>query len=92
MGHVETTTDPSETPSHVRQHNDAGERKAENMRYGQAISEQGLGGITTDQGGLARQVGSDQASTDSAVDRDGAQSRVAGGYSGGRDMDKNVGA
>jgi hypothetical protein len=37
---------------------DRGEHKAENIRYGEAVSEHGLGGETTDSSGDAQQQGS----------------------------------
>lgn len=38
-----------------KQNTEKGERLAENIRYGQAISEQGVGGKTTESGGAANQ-------------------------------------
>jgi hypothetical protein len=57
------------------------------MRYGQAISEQGVGGMTTGQQGSA---GQSYGHSEGNVDK--AKARTAAGYGGDRDMDRNVGA
>jgi hypothetical protein len=92
LGQAETTEDPSKTHAHTQEHHEKGEHKAENMRYGQAISEQGVGGMTTGQHGSAQQE--DSRSSAGAIDEtmDAAKARTAGGYGGEKDMDRNVGA
>lgn len=66
-----------------------GEKTAENMRYGQAISEQGVGGMTTTSSGEAQQGGYGGAEADKSKETvDGGASRRAQGYGPG----SNVGA
>ncbi|KAI4095914.1 MAG: hypothetical protein LQ344_001295 [Seirophora lacunosa] len=61
---------------------DRGARTAENIRYGQTISEGGMGGKTTEAGGAANQGG--YGSTDTQPNQDGAEeSREAQGYATG---------
>lgn len=56
MGEKETQPDavPSETG---QQKGERGQKTAENMRYGEAISEHGFGGETTGNSGVANQDG-----------------------------------
>jgi hypothetical protein len=50
-----------EASKHAQQgKSERGEHKAENIRYGEAVSEHGLGGETTDSGGDAQQQGYDR--------------------------------
>ncbi|KAI4850926.1 hypothetical protein E4T44_02452 [Aureobasidium sp. EXF-8845] len=66
-----------------------GEKTAEKIRYGQALSENGMGGQTT---------GSGQANSSSAgskaqyVDEDAVSERAKSGYGGDKDMDRDIGA
>nr|POE65903.1 hypothetical protein CFP56_57593 [Quercus suber] len=46
LGTAGTTTDPAQTDEGLRQKAERGEQTAENLRYGQAISERGVGGMT----------------------------------------------
>ncbi|RDW82273.1 hypothetical protein BP6252_03385 [Coleophoma cylindrospora] len=57
-----------------------GEKTAENMRYGQAISEHGFGGETTNNNGHAQQGGYGRVE---AQEVDATQSRREQGYGGG---------
>jgi hypothetical protein len=89
LGEPETTTDPSKTDEVTGDRAERGEKKAENMRYGQAISEQGVGGFTTGQSGDATQGGYGQVD-DKA--EDDASGRKAAGYGGKQDADPEIGA
>ncbi|KAL9015173.1 MAG: hypothetical protein Q9173_000204 [Seirophora scorigena] len=61
---------------------DRGARTVENIRYGQSISEGGMGGKTAEAGGTANQGG--YGSTDTQSNQDGAEeSREAQGYATG---------
>lgn len=64
-----------------------GEKTAENVRFGEAISEHGFGGETTSSSGQAHQAGSDRR-TEDARHGDQTQSRRAQGYGPG----SNIGA
>lgn len=92
FGDAETTTDITETKEYKAQHAEAGGRKAENMRYGQAISEQGVAGFTTGQQGSVQQskTGSTATGSDSTASSD--ETRAASGYGGDKDMSQDIGA
>jgi hypothetical protein len=63
------------------------------MRYGQAISEQGVGGMTTTQGhGDVLQEDSRSDVVGKKGTMDSAHAREASGYEVEKDMDKNIGA
>jgi hypothetical protein len=66
-----------------------GEKTAENIRYGQAISEQGVGGFTSGSLGSAAQEG---VGKQQEQDQDAVQSRKAEGYGGEKDMNREIGA
>lgn len=85
-GSSENTPAPSSTSNTVSK--ERGEQKAENMRYGQAISEQGVGGFTSPElnNGSATQEG---GSAEQEMDAD--KTRSAQGYGGDSDMGKEVG-
>jgi hypothetical protein len=78
--------DPSEEASiskSTKADTERGEKKAENMRYGQAISEQGVGGFTDPEynsGGADQEEG-----------KIGGQGRREQGYDAGREMDRGIG-
>lgn len=59
-----------------------GQKTAENIRYGQTISEGGVSGFTKGQDGVADKV---------VEEGDGVRERVAAGYGEGKDMDRGVG-
>lgn len=66
-----------------------GEQTADNIRYGQNVSESGMGGMTAGQGG-----GAAKATYGAVKDQGGeeqAEGRSAAGYGGGEDMKKNIG-
>jgi hypothetical protein len=62
------------------------------MRYGQAISEQGVGGMTTGQHGSAQQGDFHSSSGTHEETMNAVKARTAAGYGGEKDMDRNVGA
>ncbi|KAF2766569.1 hypothetical protein EJ03DRAFT_277787 [Teratosphaeria nubilosa] len=86
LGAAETTLDPSKTEQGQQESAARGERTAENIRYGQTISEGGMSGQTT---GMEGQVDRNESV-------DGKQDRRAEGYGGadghGRDQDRTIGA
>lgn len=92
FGSVETTTDITETEEYKKQHAEAGERKAANMRYGQAISEEGFGGVTTGQQGSAQQSGTGSTATAADDTARSEETRAASGYGGEKDMNQDIGA
>lgn len=70
-----------------------GEKTAENIRYGQAISEGGMGGKTTEDSHETQSQDygrSSQSKETPGVSTE--QNRASEGYGGKEDMDKNVGA
>jgi hypothetical protein len=83
LGHASenTTTNPRKTSEATEKQTERGERTAENIRYGQTISEGGMGGMTSGQQGEADKVG----------DVDAEKQRRAAGYGGGKDMDREIG-
>lgn len=91
MGDTQSTTNPSETDESAQQHAEQGERKAENIRYGQNISEGGMGGMTSTQEGEAGQEGYGKMK-DEPSSGDAAEGRQAAGYGGEKDMDREIGA
>lgn len=83
------TSENTSTPSTHGHSTDAvskerGEKTAENMRYGQAISEQGVGGFTVPE--LNSGSGGEKEE-----ERDEAGMRRVQGYGGEGEMSKNVG-
>lgn len=77
-----TTTDPSKTSEGAQQQAERGEKTAENIRYGQTVSEGGMGGMTNASSGEADGEGEGQSA---------AAQRKQAGYGGKRDMDNEVG-
>lgn len=69
-----------------------GEKTAENIRYGQSISESGVGGFTTTSSGSAAQEGYGRQQDKASDTADAAASRKAEGYGGEKDMDREIGA
>ena len=86
-----TTTDPSKTSEGAQRQAERGEQTAENIRYGQTISEGGMGGMTNVQEGEATKEGFGKVA-DRAEDGDAGAERRQAGYGGKSDMDRNVGA
>ena len=89
-----TTTDPSQTIEGQQESADRGAKTAENIRYGQTISETGgQGGMTTGNDGTAEQTGYgavEDRSGDAGGDAEAG--REAQGYGGKEDMDRGIGA
>lgn len=84
LGSASTTPDPSQTAEAAQARKERGEKTAENIRYGQAISEQGgMGGMTANTDGTA-----DKVETPGNADHE----RKTAGYGEGNDMDKSIGA
>jgi len=86
-----TTEDASKTSERAQQDAEKGEQKAENIRYGQTISEGGMGGMTSNQTGEAGQEGFGRME-DKSGNSDGAAERRVEGYGGDRDMNREIGA
>ncbi|KAF2219549.1 hypothetical protein BDZ85DRAFT_304685 [Elsinoe ampelina] len=97
-------SDPSSAPSHsldptqTKPHHERGEQTAANIRYGQAISEQGMGGKTTTLSGEAGQEGGYGGTSGKGVAGTGREGegeereRGKQGYAGGREMRGDIGA
>ncbi|CAD0091278.1 unnamed protein product [Aureobasidium vineae] len=66
-----------------------GEKTAEKIRYGQSLSENGMGGQTT---GLGQANSSSAGSEAQNTDADAVSEREMSGYGGDKDMDRNIGA
>lgn len=93
MGAAATTEDPSNTAAAAKQQAERGQQTAENIRYGQTISEGGMGGMTKGQQGKAEKEGFGRVKEGSgSAEEGGAEERVKAGYGGGKDMDRDVGA
>ena len=69
-----------------------GAQTAENIRYGQGISESGVGGFTTTSSGSAAQEGYGRQQQQQQDSADAVQSRKAEGYGGEKDMNREIGA
>ncbi|KAF2162395.1 hypothetical protein M409DRAFT_58485 [Zasmidium cellare ATCC 36951] len=93
FGNPQTTTDPSQTSEAAAERAERGQKTAENIRYGQTISEGGMSGYTTGQQGEANQGGFGRVKEGEGEDvSDGVKERRAAGYGGSEDMDRSVGA
>lgn len=92
MGQPSTTENPSNTDAAAQQKADRGEQTAENIRYGQSISEGGMGGMTSNQGGEAAESGYGRVKDAGSEDKGGAEERRQAGYGGSKDMDREIGA
>lgn len=66
-----------------------GEKKAEKIRYGQSLSENGMGGQTT---GLGQANSGSAGSKAQDVDEAAKNERIQSGYGGDKDMDRDIGA
>jgi len=91
LGTPSTTVDPSKTDEAIAQSQKKGEQTASNIRYGQGISEGGVGGHTTGQSGEARKEGYGRVE-DQTAEVDADEQRRAAGYGGQKDMDREIGA
>lgn len=94
MGAAETTTDPQQTEEAAQQHAAQGEKKAENIRYGQTISEGGMSGFTEGHSGEANQggFGRTKDASDEGASTGAGESRRAAGYGGSEDQNREIGA
>lgn len=92
FGQVETTTDPKQTEAYARELAAKGEGKAANMRYGQAISEQGVGGMTTARGLVSNAQANKWSGSAQDDDSKSAEARTASGYTKNNEMSSTVGA
>lgn len=81
MGEKETQPDVV-TSQQEQQKAERGERTAENVRYGQTISEEGMGGRTTEAEGSANQDGFGATDTQEGIDN-AEESRRDQGYGPG---------
>lgn len=90
LGDAQTSVD-SNPQADAAQQAERGAKTAENIRYGQGISEQGMGGQTTTSSGEAGQEGYGQMA-DQAEEMSGKGDRVAEGYGGDKDMARDIGA
>ncbi|MCJ1372897.1 hypothetical protein MMC20_004123 [Loxospora ochrophaea] len=82
LGDAQTEADMSDTAKQ-QDMSKKGEKMAENIRYGESISEHGFGGETQGNDGVANQ-GDGFGATDALSNQSGAsQARSQQGYSGG---------
>ncbi|KAK3698225.1 hypothetical protein LTR37_017050 [Vermiconidia calcicola] len=81
-----TTEDPANTSERAEENAAKGEKNVENIRYGQTISEGGMGGMTQGMEGKTEQEGKEN------IDKAAVGQREVGGYGGDKDMDRTVGA
>ncbi|CAD6585613.1 MAG: hypothetical protein ASARMPRED_002209, partial [Alectoria sarmentosa] len=82
MGEEETQPD-AVTAHQAQQKAERGEKTAENVRYGQAISEEGMGGKTTEARGSANQDNFGATDAQGGTDDDAEESRQNQGYGPG---------
>jgi hypothetical protein len=91
MGQAETAVE-SKPEAEGQKSAERGAQTSENIRYGQAISEQGVGGFTNSSSGEANQEGYGQQQDQTSDTSDAIDSRKVAGYGGEEDMDRNIGA
>lgn len=89
MGDAETTVDPAKTDEGHQAQSERGQKTAENIRYGQGISEGGMGGMTDGTGEAGKEG---YGRIEDQEGQDGGSGRETQGYGGSKDMDKSVGA
>ncbi|EON68029.1 hypothetical protein W97_07177 [Coniosporium apollinis CBS 100218] len=89
-GALSTSTDPTASQSEATA--EQGEKTAEKIRFGQKMSEEGMGGQTDASIGDAQQEGGLGGADVSANEESAAQSRREQGYGGDEDMDRTIGA
>ncbi|CAF9928364.1 MAG: hypothetical protein ALECFALPRED_004009 [Alectoria fallacina] len=83
-GQFKDETQPDAVTAHqAQQKAERGEKTAENMRYGQAISEGGMGGKTTEARGSANQDNFGATDAQGGTDDDAEESRQNQGYGPG---------
>ncbi|KAF2212309.1 hypothetical protein CERZMDRAFT_67975 [Cercospora zeae-maydis SCOH1-5] len=86
-----TTENFAATTEGAQQRAARGEKTAENMRYGQTISEGGMSGFTTGQDGTAEQGGYGRVN-DNADEASAKAERTAQGYGEQQDHNREIGA
>ena len=91
LGEPQTSID-SNPVADAEQKQARGEKTAENIRYGQTISEEGMGGQTTTSTGQASQEGYGRAAGSTEDNIDATQERREQGYGGEKDMNREIGA
>lgn len=92
MGQPASTEQPSKTDDAAQQQAERGEQTAENIRYGQTISEGGMGGMTANQGGETGKEGYGRVTAEGGNEDSAKAERVKAGYGGAKDMNREVGA
>lgn len=93
MGQASSTEKPSRTDEAAQAREQRGEQTAENIRYGQTISEGGMGGMTEGMKGSAGEQGYGRVEGEDVGEGESAAAqRRAAGYGGERDVDREVGA
>ncbi|KAI4739497.1 hypothetical protein E4T50_10053 [Aureobasidium sp. EXF-12298] len=88
FGNPETSVD-SVPEVEAAKKSEEGEKTAEKIRYGQSLSENGMGGQTT---GLGQANSSSAGSKAQDVDEEAKNERAKSGYGGDKDMDRDIGA
>ncbi|KAG9576782.1 hypothetical protein KCU86_g5087, partial [Aureobasidium melanogenum] len=88
FGNPETSVD-SNPEAEAAQKAEDGEKTAEKIRYGQSLSENGMGGQTT---GLGEANSSGAGAKAQDETEDAVSERQKSGYGGDRDMDRTIGA
>jgi len=87
-----STSFPSESGPTAQEKSDRGAQTAENIRYGQNMSENGMGGKTTTSSGSAGQDNGQGGAEYGGSTADAVGARKAAGYGGDKDMDREIGA
>ncbi|KAK5729561.1 hypothetical protein LTR17_011864 [Elasticomyces elasticus] len=88
-----TTTNPAQTAEGQAQAAERGEKTAENIRYGQTLSETGgMGGMTKGMDGSTEQGGYGKVDDVEEEGSSAKESRRQQGYGGKEDMDREIGA
>lgn len=91
MGQPQTAVDVQPEAA-AQEKAERGEKTAENIRYGQGISEAGAGGYTSTSSGTGGQEGFGRQQDQVGDTADAVQSRRAEGYGGEKDMNREIGA
>lgn len=91
MGAPQTAVDVQPEAA-AKEKAEKGLKTAENIRYGQGISETGAGGFTSTSSGAAAAEGFGRQKEQVDDTADAVQSRRAEGYGGDKDMNREIGA
>jgi hypothetical protein len=91
LGQPETAVDVQPEAA-AKEKAEKGEKAAEKIRFGQSISETGVGGFTTTSSGSVAQEGYGRQQDKTSDTADAVQSRKAEGYGGEKDMNREIGA